>query len=76
MKTADQVKQDFIVQGITIAKWAEEHGYNLFTVYRVLDGSLKGRYGISHRIAVDLGLKEAPTETERAQPPRQKRRMA
>jgi gp16 family phage-associated protein len=59
MKTAAEVKQDFIRRGITIANWAKEHGYRPYTVYRVLDGKLKGYYGISHRIAVDLGLKES-----------------
>ncbi len=59
MKTAAEVKEDFIRRGITIANWAKEHGYRPYTVYRVLDGKLKGYYGISHRIAVDLGLKES-----------------
>ena len=58
MKTAAEVKEDFIRRGITIANWAKEHGYRPYTVYRVLDGKLKGHYGISHRIAVDLRLKE------------------
>ena len=58
MKTAADVKQDFIRRGVTIANWAKEHGYNLRTVYSVLDGSLKGHYGIAHKIAVELGLKE------------------
>lgn len=73
MKTADQVKCDFIARGVTIAKWAEDHGYNYFTVCAVLNGALKGRYGISHRIAVDLGLKQ---DTEEPEPPRTKSRTA
>lgn len=60
MKTVAEIKADFIRQGITIANWAETNGYTPLMVYRVLDGTLKGRYGISHKIAVDLGLKEKP----------------
>jgi len=58
MKTAAEVKQDFIRRGVTIANWAKERRYNSRTVYSVLDGSLKGHYGIAHKIAVELGLKE------------------
>ncbi len=60
MKTVNQVKEDFIRQGDTVANWAKRHGFNKFTVYRVLDGTLKCRRGISHKIAVELGLKEGP----------------
>lgn len=60
MKTASQVKEDFIRQGVSVATWARNHGFNVFMVYHVLDGSLKGRRGTSHKIAVELGLKEKP----------------
>lgn len=60
MKTATDIKTDFIRQGTTIANWARVRGYSPLMVYRVLDGTLKGHYGISHKIAIELGLKEKP----------------
>lgn len=53
----EDVKQQFETDGISIREWASERGYNPRTVYAVLNGSLEGKRGISHRIAVDLGLK-------------------
>ncbi len=64
MKTSVQVKKDFIRQGMSIANWAKERGYNVHTVYCVIEGKLKGRYGISHKIAVDLGLKEPAEDSD------------
>lgn len=58
-KTSQQVKEEFINQGITIKQWAEENGYNPRFVYVVLDGKIKGKRGKSHEIAVKLGLKAA-----------------
>jgi gp16 family phage-associated protein len=66
MKTPAEVKNDFIRQGVSVATWARDHGFNVFTVYRVLDGTLKGRRGISHEIAIELGLKEKPAKGKRA----------
>jgi gp16 family phage-associated protein len=60
MRTAQQVKQDFRRQGLSVATWARANRFNVWTVYRVLDGTLKCNYGVSHEIAVALGLKEAP----------------
>lgn len=59
MKTRDKIKEEFINQGNTIQSWAIEHGYKPSTVYAVLNGKIKGYYGVSHKIAVDLGIKEA-----------------
>lgn len=64
MKTSVQVKKDFIRQGMSIANWAKERGYNVHTVYSVIEGKLKGRYGTAHRIAVDLGLKEPAQDSD------------
>ena len=55
--TAEQVKALFRQRGITFTRWAEENGYNRNEVYRVLNGQTKARYGKSHEIAVQLGLK-------------------
>lgn len=45
-------------QGLTVSDWARAHGFPVTQVSHVLNGQLKGRYGLSHRIAVALGLKE------------------
>lgn len=55
----EDVKRQFESAGVSIRDWAESRGYNPRTVYAVLNGSLEGKRGISHRIAVDLGLKAA-----------------
>ena len=72
MKTVDEVRTDFRRRGVPIARWAKDHGFNVYTVYRVLDGSIEGRYGKSHKIAIALGLKEGAANEDTA--PRLKRR--
>lgn len=57
MKQVEDVKREFEDAGISIREWAEANGYNPRTVYAVLGGALKCRRGISHDIAVALGLK-------------------
>ncbi|TBU75218.1 DNA-binding protein [Phytopseudomonas daroniae] len=55
--TPDQVKERFRQRGITITKWADQHGYKRNAVYRVLNGFDKANYGKAHDIAVALGMK-------------------
>ncbi len=55
---ADKVKKQFENEGISISQWAKTKGYNIRTVYAVLRGELNCSRGISHSIAVDLGLKK------------------
>lgn len=55
--TPDQVKQKFRDEGKTFTEFANENNYSRNDVYRVLNGQLKGHYGIGHEIAVKLGLK-------------------
>lgn len=55
--TPEQVKQRFKQRGITVTKWAEDHGFKRNAVYRVLNGFDKAHYGRAHDIAVALGLK-------------------
>jgi gp16 family phage-associated protein len=54
------VRKGFFDRGETIKDWAEARGYEPFTVYTILSGNRLCHRGISHRIAVDLGLKAAP----------------
>lgn len=60
--TAEQVKRRFESQGKTFAEWARENGYERMQVYQVLNGTVKGKYGKSHEIAVKLGLKADPSK--------------
>ena len=58
--TSDEVRQLFEAEGITIKEWAVARGYLPATVYAVLNGNMRTRYGLGHRFAVDLGLKPMP----------------
>lgn len=60
MMTTDEIKARFVAEGVSIAQWARVRGFNTLTVYRVLDGRVKGVRGEAHRIAVELGLKAEP----------------
>ncbi len=55
----------FDERGESVAAWAKDRGYNPQTVRKVLAGRLKAKRGISHRIAVDLGIKLGATANER-----------
>lgn len=55
-------KNEMWACGYTIKSWAEERGYSVQEVYKVLTGERKGYYGKSNQIARDLGFfsDEAP----------------
>ncbi len=55
-----KVKERFKAEGVSIAQWARAHGFNRLTVYRVLEGRVKGERGEAHNVAVALGLKSEP----------------
>ena len=65
LKTPEEVREELARQGISIAKWAVQHGLNPHRVYDVLNNRNRGQYGEAHRAAVLLGLKEGVVE-ERA----------
>jgi gp16 family phage-associated protein len=56
--TPQEAKAVLQAQGVIVAKWAEEHGFTLNGVYRVLNGRTACLRGETHRIAVALGIKE------------------
>ncbi|MEZ5872100.1 MAG: DNA-binding protein [Nitratireductor sp.] len=56
----NQVAQMMNAQGVSVKEWAEARGFNPRTVYAVIHGRLKCKRGISHRIAVELGIKAKP----------------
>lgn len=58
LKTIQEVREDFSRKGLTIRQWAMQKGVNEKTVYAVIEGLNKGKYGAAHEVAVLLGLKE------------------
>jgi gp16 family phage-associated protein len=58
--TREQVRATFIAEGISIKEWAKTRGYHPIAVYRVIAGKVQCKRGVSHKIAVELGLKAAP----------------
>jgi len=74
--TADQVRQRLRQRGTTITRWAEENGFDIRAVYRVLSGSDKAHYGRAHNIAVALGMKLVDEEPSTAANDRNMRRRA
>ncbi|MBF0143628.1 MAG: DNA-binding protein [Magnetococcales bacterium] len=68
-RTPEQIKQALRQNGVTYKQWAEERGFYaeergfyVGTVKKVIYGDLQGLRGVSHEIAVKLGLKEEPKE--------------
>ena len=59
-----RIKAQFEAEGITIKEWAVSNGFNPRTVYAVLQGNLQCKHGISHKIAVALGMKKQPAKTK------------
>lgn len=66
--TSEQVRAQFEAEGLTLKEWAQARGYCLSTVCAVLSGRTSGRRGVTHKIAVDLGLKPMPTTDLMNQP--------
>lgn len=60
--TPHQFKQGLELEGKTIKEWADEHGFSdkLPYVYRALNGMIKCKRGLGHRIAVAAGIKPTP----------------
>ncbi len=59
-QTPQQVKESFVSRGETISSWADRHGFPRDAVYALLAGRVRGKRGLSHEIAVVLGLKSLP----------------
>lgn len=64
MKTKEQIKKVFEDKGETFEAWAKRKGFKVRTVYAVLNGQLKASRGISHEIAIALGLKDVINNAE------------
>lgn len=58
IRTAQEVRDDFLRKGQSIASWADKHGFDRTTVNQVLTGRNAATRGVGHKIAVMLGIKE------------------
>lgn len=63
-KSIEEVKKEFFDKGITVKDWAKEHGFNPDIVYKIFHNNRVPIRGISHKIAVKLGIKDAPKEED------------
>ncbi len=61
--TEQELRASFVAEGISIREWALARGYSVSTVYAVVRGEVRCTRGVSHKIAVELGLKAAPKRT-------------
>lgn len=58
VKTPEQARAEFHRAGISVTAWAQQHGYTPSLVYEVLNGKRRCLRGLSHEIAVRLGMKD------------------
>lgn len=61
MKTAQEIRREFALQGVSVSEWARRYGFSPTLVYQILKGKRQAVRGQSHQIAVRLGLKEGGT---------------
>ena len=65
LKTSSQVREEFDLSGNSIYQWAVENGYAPSLVYRILASDVLPKRGMSHDIAVKLGMKRGNIPTNR-----------
>lgn len=58
IRTPQEVRNEFIRKGVSIASWARLNGFDKGTVSQVLSGCNTATRGRGHKIAVLLGLKD------------------
>ena len=58
LKTPAQARAWLAHQGVSIAQWSRDNGFNHGLVREVLAGRKKCTFGASHNIAVCLGMKD------------------
>ncbi|RZH32141.1 DNA-binding protein [Acinetobacter pittii] len=61
IRSIKQVKDDFSETGKSIAEWARENNFSPDLVYRILKTNRIPMRGESHKIAVQLGIKQQKT---------------
>lgn len=58
LRTAPEAKVWLQYQGISVSQWAREHNVSAALVFEILSGRKKCHRGMSHNIAIQLGMKE------------------
>lgn len=58
----DALRIRMTAQGQTVAALAAQIGENASNVYKVLSGKRAASSGVGHRVAVKLGIKDAPSQ--------------
>jgi gp16 family phage-associated protein len=58
-KTPDELKRHLKEKGITMLDYSKQRGVDYMLTSKLMNGSVKGRYGKAHAAAVKLGLKVA-----------------
>ncbi len=76
IRTPKEARDEFDEKGISISSWAMSNGFPPNLVYEVLAGNRKAKRGMTHKIAVALGLKAGVivTDVANAINPRRTRR--
>lgn len=64
LRTAEQAREWLDALGKSVAEFASEKGLDQATTYQVLSGAKKGKRGEAHRVAVALGMKAPPPDSE------------
>jgi gp16 family phage-associated protein len=60
----EKVRSGFEERGESVAEWARAHSFPRHLVYAVLCGKCLAKRGKGHHIAVALGLKAQPENTQ------------
>lgn len=63
LRTPAQARAWLSYQGISVAQWARENGFTYSLTQEILSGRKKCLRGMSHNIAVKLGMKEGVPTT-------------
>jgi gp16 family phage-associated protein len=58
-RTPEQLKAHLKEQGITMLAYSKQRGVDYILTSKLINGSIKGRYGKAHEAATKLGLKVA-----------------
>jgi len=58
IRTPQEVRNEFIYKGVSMASWARANGFNKATLSQVLSGCNTATRGQGHKIAVLLGIKD------------------
>lgn len=66
LKTPKEARDELNKRGLSVSKWARQHGLSESIVSAVLRGERKGLRGETHRAAVLLGIKDGVIEDEQS----------